>query len=238
ADRAARVLIEDEAREGRPPRRTIWSALWPLGVEECQYARREEARIRRDGAPGSEGPTQASLRWSRQGSEEHVRFVVLQDPLAFFGVSPKPLTDRLHRHGFAGDLPLVDKEAPDRPVRPTVRAGIADATLAAVGEAQGPAPLDLHEKDVHWVPRPRELEAATGEPSRVDVGPPPVRHQPPSLDPPEEPLATKAGIECVETDLDQIVGQTQDRHAVLRARALVRLDDRLVVARHEASPLP
>ena len=57
--------------------------------------------------------------------------------------------------------------------------------LAAVGKAKRPTPLDLHEEHVDRITRPCELQAAAGEAARVDVGPPPVRNQPPAVDPPE-----------------------------------------------------
>ena len=98
------------------------------------------------------------------------------------GVGRQPGADRLHRHRLPGHVTLLDQQPPDRPVRPAVGARVADPLLPAVREAQRAAPLDLHEEDVDRVARPRELEAATGEPARVDLRPPPVRHQPPALD--------------------------------------------------------
>src|SRR5262245_20393146 len=132
-------------------------------------------------------------------------------------MSPEPLADGLHRHRLSRHLSLVDQEAADRAVRPAIGAGVADAALTAVGESQRPASLDLHEKDVDRVAGPGELQAAAREAARVDLGSPPVRYQLSSLHSAEQPLASIAGIEHLETHLDQVIGQAENRNPVFRA---------------------
>ena len=221
-DRPTRVLVEDEARERTPADGAVRCPLGLLGIEEGQGARREEAGVGRDGAPRREGPPEAPLRRAGQRTEEDERLVVLEHALALARVGRQPGADRLHRHGLAGHAPLLDQEAPDRPVGPAVGAGIADALLAAVREAERAAPLDLHEEDVDRIARPRELETPARETPRIDLRPPPVRDETPPVHAAEHPFSAKAGIEAPRAGPRP--GRREDRRPAPRTRRL-RLSD-------------
>src|SRR5262249_30984747 len=182
ADRAARVLVEDEALEGDPVDLTVPRLDRPAGAEERQCATREDAGIGGDRAAWREGHAEAADPRALAHAEEHVGLVVREDARALGRPSGEPLPERPHRQGLGLEMPLVDQQLPDAPVRAPVRRDRAHAKLAASGKAERAAALDLEEEHVHGVAGPGERTGELAEPPLLDLRATPVGAAPPRVE--------------------------------------------------------